>query len=112
MIERCRRMVEAGRDVVLALDSLTALTRAYHLELGYSGRLLCAGLDAAAVVRPKKLFGARTSCYARPMRRSPYSRRSGSSAECTSERFEARSSSQTWCAAPTRSRFTIEAFAR
>jgi transcription termination factor Rho len=61
-LARCQRLVEAGRDVVLAMDSLTALTRAYHLELGYSGRLLCAGLDAAAVVRPKKLFGAARKC--------------------------------------------------
>ncbi|MFM1873783.1 MAG: hypothetical protein RL398_3205 [Planctomycetota bacterium] len=61
-LARCQRMVEAGRDVVLLLDSLTALTRAYHLELGFSGRLLCPGLDAAAIVRPKKLFGAARKC--------------------------------------------------
>ena len=59
---RAQRMVEAGHDVVLVLDSLTALTRAYHLEQAFSGRLLCPGLDASAVQRPKKLFGAARKC--------------------------------------------------
>lgn len=59
---RAQRLVEAGHDVVLVLDSLTALVRAYHLEHGYSGKLLCPGLDAAAVQRPKKLFGAARKC--------------------------------------------------
>ncbi len=59
---RAQRMVEAGHDVVLVLDSLTALVRAYHQEHGFSGRLLCPGLDATAVQRPKKLFGAARKC--------------------------------------------------
>lgn len=56
--ERACRMVEAGRDVVLLVDSLTALTRAYNVELPHSGKILSAGLDAAAIVKPKRLFGA------------------------------------------------------
>ncbi len=61
-LHRAQRMVEAGHDVVLVLDSLTALVRAYHFEQGFSGRLLCPGLDATAVQRPKKLFGAARKC--------------------------------------------------
>lgn len=55
---RAQRMVEAGRDVVLLFDSLTALARACNVELPPSGRMLCAGLDAQAVQRGKRLFGA------------------------------------------------------
>jgi transcription termination factor Rho len=57
-LARAQRMVEAGADVVLLLDSLTALARAYNHELPASGRMLCVGLDAQAVQRPKRLFGA------------------------------------------------------
>jgi len=57
-LARAQHMVEVGADVVLLFDSLTALTRAYNLELPPSGRLLCIGLDAQAVQRPKRLFGA------------------------------------------------------
>ena len=57
-LARAQRMVEAGADVVLLLDSLTALARAYNIESPASGRMLCAGLDAQAVHRPKRLFGA------------------------------------------------------
>jgi transcription termination factor Rho len=55
---RVQRMVEAGQHVVLVLDSLTRLVRAWHLEVPHSGKMLAAGLDAAALVRPKRLFGA------------------------------------------------------
>jgi transcription termination factor Rho len=61
-LARAQRMVEAGQDVVLIVDSLTALVRAYHHELAPSGKLLCPGLDAAAVLRPKRLFGAARKC--------------------------------------------------
>ncbi|MCC7062464.1 MAG: transcription termination factor Rho [Planctomycetes bacterium] len=57
-LARAQRWVEAGRDVVLLVDSLSALVRAYHLEGSPSGRMLCPGLDANAVMRPKRLFGA------------------------------------------------------
>jgi transcription termination factor Rho len=57
-LARAQRMVEAGRDVLLVLDSLTALARALHQELPPSGRMLTAGLDAGALLRPKRLFGA------------------------------------------------------
>ena len=57
-LARAQRWVEAGRDVVLLVDSLSALTRAYNLEGTPSGRLACPGLDAAATYRPKRLFGA------------------------------------------------------
>lgn len=58
---RAMRHVEAGEHVVLLVDSLTALARACNLEAPPSGRLLCPGLDAAAVQRPKRLFGAARS---------------------------------------------------
>jgi transcription termination factor Rho len=58
VLERACRLVEAGRDVVLVADSLTALTRTYNVELPHSGKILSAGLDASSVVRPKRLFGA------------------------------------------------------
>jgi transcription termination factor Rho len=60
-LARAMRHVEAGEDVVLLVDSLTALARACNLETPPSGRLLCPGLDAAAVQRPKRLFGAARS---------------------------------------------------
>ena len=57
-----QRAVEAGRDVVLLCDSLTALGRADNLALPPSGRLLCAGCDATAVQRGKRLFAAARAC--------------------------------------------------
>ena len=57
-----QRDVEAGRDVVLLLDSLTAFARACHAELPPSGKLACVGLDALATMRGKKLFSAARSC--------------------------------------------------
>lgn len=58
VLERARRMVETGRDVVLLLDSLTQLTRAYNIERPHTGKVLSAGLDAAALQMPKRLFGS------------------------------------------------------
>ena len=58
VLERARRAVEAGRDVVLVADSLTSLTRAYNVEVPHSGKILASGLDAASLHRPKKLFGS------------------------------------------------------
>jgi transcription termination factor Rho len=61
VLHRARRMVEAGRDVVVVLDSLTALVHAYNAALPHSGKILCAGLDASALQGPKRLFGAARS---------------------------------------------------
>lgn len=57
-LERARRMVEAGRDVVILLDSITRLARAYNKEVDSSGRTLTGGVDSRALERPKRLFGA------------------------------------------------------
>lgn len=57
-IERAKRLVEMGQDVVVLLDSLTRLSRAYNLAAPTSGRILSGGVDAAALYPPKKFFGA------------------------------------------------------
>lgn len=57
-IERAKRMVEQGRDVVILLDSLTRLCRAHNNNGAGSGRTLSGGVDAAALLGPKRLFGA------------------------------------------------------
>src|SRR6266849_9873011 len=58
VLERAKRLVEGGRDVVLLLDSLTRLSRAYNLAVESSGRSLSGGLDPSALVLPKRFFGA------------------------------------------------------
>ena len=58
VIERAKRLVEHGRDVVILLDSITRLTRAYNLVVPPSGRTLSGGLDPAALHMPKRFFGA------------------------------------------------------
>ncbi|MCI8663591.1 MAG: transcription termination factor Rho [Hungatella sp.] len=58
VIERARRLVEHGRDVVILLDSITRLARAYNLVVPPSGRTLSGGLDPAALHMPKRFFGA------------------------------------------------------
>ncbi len=58
VLERAKRLVEEGRDVVVLLDSLTRLSRAYNLAVEPSGRSLSGGLDPAALVLPKRFFGA------------------------------------------------------
>ncbi|MEV0763433.1 transcription termination factor Rho, short form [Nocardia sp. NPDC050435] len=57
-IEHAKRRVEMGRDVVVLLDSLTRLARAYNLAASGSGRILSGGVDAAALAPPKKFLGA------------------------------------------------------
>ena len=57
-IERAKRLVELGQDVVVLLDSITRLGRAYNLAAPMSGRILSGGVDAAALYPPKKFFGA------------------------------------------------------
>ncbi len=57
-IERAKRLVEQGRDVMILLDSITRLARAYNLTVPPSGRTLSGGLDPAAIHMPKRFFGA------------------------------------------------------
>ncbi len=58
VIERSKRLVEQGKDVVILLDSITRLARAYNLVIPSSGRTLSGGLDPNALHKPKKFFGA------------------------------------------------------
>jgi len=57
-IERAKRLVEMGHDVVVLLDSITRLGRAYNISAPASGRILSGGVDSAALYPPKKFFGA------------------------------------------------------
>src|SRR3954452_5054153 len=57
-IERAKRLVEAGRDVVVLLDGITRLGRAYNIAAPASGQILSGGVDSAALYPPKKFFGA------------------------------------------------------
>ena len=57
-LERAKRLVESGRDVVVMLDSITRLTRAYNLAISPSGRTLSGGLDPAAINPPRRFIGA------------------------------------------------------
>ncbi|NDY89595.1 transcription termination factor Rho [Ideonella livida] len=58
VIERAKRLVELGKDVVILLDSITRLARAYNNVLPSSGKVLTGGVDANALQRPKRFFGA------------------------------------------------------
>ena len=58
VLERAKRLVEQGQDVIILLDSITRLARAYNLTVPASGRTLSGGLDPAALHKPKKFFGA------------------------------------------------------
>ncbi|MDE5820804.1 MAG: transcription termination factor Rho [Lachnospiraceae bacterium] len=58
VIERAKRLVESKKDVMILLDSITRLTRAYNLTVPPSGRTLSGGLDPAALHMPKRFFGA------------------------------------------------------
>ena len=57
-INKAKRLVERGKDVVILLDSLTRLARAYNTEAPSSGRILSGGLEAGALIKPKQFFGA------------------------------------------------------
>ncbi len=57
-IERAKRLVEDGKDVVIVLDGITRLARAYNLSAPASGRIMSGGIDAGALYPPKKFFGA------------------------------------------------------
>jgi transcription termination factor Rho len=58
VIEKAKRLVEFGKDVVILLDSITRLGRAYNTEVPHSGKILSGGIDANALRGPKKFFGA------------------------------------------------------
>jgi transcription termination factor Rho len=57
-LERAKRLVEGGKDVVILLDSITRMTRAYNLSMPPSGRTLSGGVDPIALYPPKRFFGA------------------------------------------------------
>ena len=57
-LERAKRLMEMGRDVVILLDSITRLTRAYNLEMPSTGRTLSGGIDPVALYPPKRFFGS------------------------------------------------------
>jgi transcription termination factor Rho len=61
VIEKARRLVEYGQDVVVLLDSITRLARAYNTEVPHSGKILSGGVDANALHKPKRFFGAARS---------------------------------------------------
>ena len=61
-LERAKRLVEMGQDVIILLDSITRLTRAYNLAVPTSGRTLSGGIDPIALYPPKKFFGAARNC--------------------------------------------------
>src|SRR5271170_2250586 len=58
VIEKAKRYVEFGKDVVILLDSITRLARAYNTEVPHSGKILTGGVDANALQKPKRFFGA------------------------------------------------------
>jgi transcription termination factor Rho len=57
-LDRAKRLVESGKDVVILLDSITRMTRAYNLAMPSSGRTLSGGMDPVALYPPKRFFGA------------------------------------------------------
>ncbi len=61
-LEKAKRLVEMGHDVVIILDGITRLSRAYNLAAPPSGRILSGGIDAGALYPPKKFFGAARNC--------------------------------------------------
>jgi transcription termination factor Rho len=58
VMEKAKRLVEQGKDVVILLDSITRLARAYNTTMPHSGRILSGGVDANALHKPKRFFGA------------------------------------------------------
>jgi len=61
-IERAKRLVEQGKDVVVLLDSITRLARAFNKEIESSGRTMSGGVDSKALEKPKRIFGAARNC--------------------------------------------------
>ncbi len=61
VLERAKRLAEMSWDVVILLDSITRLARAHNVVAPHSGRTMTGGLDATALIKPKKFFGAARS---------------------------------------------------
>ncbi len=61
VLQRARRMVEVGQDVMILLDSITRLARAHNTVIPHSGKILSGGVDANALQKPKRFFGAARS---------------------------------------------------
>jgi transcription termination factor Rho len=62
VIEQAKRLVECGRDVIILLDSITRLARAYNATVPSSGKILSGGVDSNALHKPKRFFGAARNC--------------------------------------------------
>jgi len=62
VLERAKRLVETGSDVLILLDSLTRLARAYNVEQRGSGRILTGGIDSRTLENPRRFFGAARRC--------------------------------------------------
>jgi transcription termination factor Rho len=62
VLERAKRLVESGRDVLVLLDSLTRLARAYNVEQRGSGKILSGGIDSRTLENPRRFFGAARRC--------------------------------------------------
>jgi transcription termination factor Rho len=58
VLDKAKRLVETGKDVVILLDSITRLARAYNVTVPHSGKILSGGVDANALHKPKRFFGA------------------------------------------------------
>ncbi len=58
VLEKAKRLVEARNDVVILLDSITRLARAYNATVPHSGKILSGGIDSNALIKPKRFFGA------------------------------------------------------
>jgi transcription termination factor Rho len=58
VLEKAKRLVEYGQDVVILLDSITRLARAHNTVVPHSGKILSGGVDASALQKPKRFFGA------------------------------------------------------
>jgi transcription termination factor Rho len=58
VLEKAKRLVETGKDVIILLDSITRLARAYNTTMPHSGKILSGGVDANALQKPKRFFGA------------------------------------------------------
>jgi transcription termination factor Rho len=58
VLDKAKRLVEHGKDVVILLDSITRLARAYNVTVPHSGKILSGGVDAHALHKPKRFFGA------------------------------------------------------
>jgi transcription termination factor Rho len=94
--ERAKRLLEAGRDVVILMDSLTRLGRAYNVEIKNSGRTLSGGVDARTLEKPKAFFGAARKARAAAVSRSSRPRWSRPAAAWTRSSSRSSRARATW----------------